>query len=62
MKLTSSPLLYLSVGVLWLISATIFAIENPIFVGPVYWPPIILGVAGVGSCVYALILTLKNRR
>ena len=62
MMLTRSPIFYLIDGVLLFILAVIEAIENPLYVGPVYWPPIILGVAGVGFCVYALILALKNRR
>ena len=62
MMLTRSPLFYLIVGALWIIVAVLQAIENPLYVGPVFWPSIIYGVAGVGFCIYALILTLKNRR
>ena len=60
--LTRSPLFYLIDGVLWIIVAVLQAIENPLYVGPVFWPSIISGVAGVGFCVYALVLALKNRR
>lgn len=62
MMLTRSPLFYLIDGVLLIVLAVIEAIENPLYVGPVYWPPIISGVVGVGFCVYALVLALKIRR
>ena len=62
MMLTRSPLFYLIVGALWIIVAVLQAIENPLYVGPVFWPSIIYGVAGVGFCIYALILALKIRR
>ena len=62
MMLTRSPLFYLIDGVLWIIVAVLQAIENPLYVGPVFWPSIISGVGGVGFCIYALILALKNRR
>jgi len=60
--LTRSPLFYLIEGVIFIIVAVIEAIENPLYVGPVFWPSIIYGVAGVGFCIYALILALKIRR
>lgn len=62
MILTRSPLFYLIEGVIFIIVAVIEAIENPLYVGPVFWPSIIYGVAGVGFCIYALILALKIRR
>ena len=62
MILTRSPLFYLIEGVIFIIVAVLQAIENPLYVGPVFWPSIIYGVAGVGFCVYALILALKIRR
>lgn len=62
MMLTRSPLFYLIDGVLLIIVAVIEAIENPLYVGPVFWPSIISGVGGVGFCIYALILALKIRR
>lgn len=62
MILTRSPLFYLIVGALWIIVAVLQAIENPLYVGPVFWPSIIYGVVGVAFCVYALILALKIRR
>ena len=62
MILTRSPLFYLIVGALWIIVAVLQAIENPLYVGPVFWPSIIYGVAGVGFCIYALILALEIRR
>ena len=62
MILTRSPLFYLIDGVIFIIVAVLQAIENPLYVGPVFWPSIIYGVAGVGFCVYALILALKIRR
>ena len=62
MILTRSPLFYLIEGVIFIIVAVLQAIENPLYVGPVFWPSIIYGVAGVGFCIYALILALKIRR
>lgn len=62
MILTRSPLFYLIEGVIFIIVAVLQAIENPLYVGPVFWPSIIYGVAGVVFCVYALILALKIRR
>ena len=62
MILTRSPLFYLIEGVIFIILAVLQAIENPLYVGPVFWPSIIYGVAGVGFCIYALILALKIRR
>ena len=62
MMLTRSPLFYLIDGVFLIIVAVIEAFENPLYVGPVFWPSIISGVGGVGFCIYALILALKIRR
>ena len=62
MILTRSPLFYLIEGVIFIIVAVLQAIENPLYVGPVFWPSIIYGVAGVGFFIYALILALKIRR
>ena len=62
MILTRSPLFYLIEGVIFIIVAVLQAIENPLYVGPIFWPSIISGVGGVGFCVYSLILALKIRR
>ncbi len=50
------------VGTLWFVTAVITAVENPMFVGSVFWPPIIFCVLGVFFYIRATILMVKKRR
>jgi len=56
-----SPCFNFIVGSGWFLAAILMAIENPVFIGPVFWAPIILGMTGFGYFVYGIILTVKER-
>lgn len=58
----NSPVYHFVVGTLWLVVAVLTAIKNPMYVGSVYWPPILLGAVGVFDYVWAIVLIVKNRR
>ena len=56
-----SPILYFVIGALWLISAVLLFIEHPVYIGSVFWPSILTGIAGICFCVYAITLIVKRR-
>lgn len=47
MDIKNSPLFHFIVGTLWFLAAAVTALEHQAFIGNIYWPPIILSIAGV---------------
>ena len=62
MDLRDSPLFHFILGTLFIVSATLTAIENPVFLGLVYWPPILLGCAGMYFYARGIVLAVKDGR
>ena len=64
MDLKNSPLFHFIVGTLWFLAAAVTALEQQAFIGNIYWPPIILSIAGVyfyARFVYLIIKEHKRR-
>lgn len=62
MDFKNSPLFHFIIGTLWLAAAAITAYETQVFVGPVYWPPILFGMAGIGFYARCIYLIIKYRQ
>ncbi len=60
--LSRSALFNFIEGTIWLIVAVIDHVENPIFVGKIFWPTIICGAMGIYLYVCAIILVIKKRQ
>ena len=62
MDFKDSPLFHFIVGTLWSVAAAVTAYEHRTFSGPVFWPSILLGIAGIGYYVRCIYLIIKNRQ
>ncbi len=60
MEFRSSPRFYFVIGTLWFVTAVITCLENPIFIGSIFWPPIIFGIAGLLFYTRGIILLIKD--
>lgn len=61
MSFQNSPLFHFIVGTLWFAAAIVTALEHQTFVGPVFWPPILLSAAGIYFYARGIFLIIKRR-
>ena len=60
--LKRSAVYYFIIGTLWIIAAIVDKIENPIYIGTVYWPSVVSGVLGLCFYIIAIVLKIKQRQ